>query len=660
LSTFTDAVGGVGLIDGDPYGPRGLTTGATNVFWRQIRNLIIDTTLIAATTKAIGIHWPTGQATSIQNVVINMNSQANTLHQGIFIEEGSGGFIGDIIFNGGNYGGFWGNQQFTMRNITARNVKTAIYQIWDWGWTYSQLNIINCSIGIDMSNGGPDAQTVGSVTLLDSTFTDVNIAIKTSHNVNSKPIAAGGLVVENVRLTRVGVAIQGPGSTTALASSPLITGWAARRSIQTQKTDPAPANVEGPYTPKSRPAGLITTDGRFYTRTKPQYANIPASGFLSVRDVGATGDGKTDDTAALQSAINSALAQNKILFIDHGDYIVKSTILIPAGAKIVGEGYPVILSSGSFFNDLNNPQPVIQIGKSGDVGSIEWSDTIVSTQGQQRGAVLIQYNLASPTTQPSGLWDVHTRIGGFAGSNLLLADCPTTPNTSASLFNLNFNCIAAYTSFHVTASGSGLYLENVWLWVADHDVEDPLVTRITVYAGRGFLSQSTNGNIWLVGTSVEHHTKYQYQFASTRNVYMGQIQTETAYYQPNPNAQLPFPENTALADPTFPRTTFESGNLTIPAANGWGLRIVNSQSIYVYGAGLYSFFDNYSTKCSDQGNGEVCQVHITSVEQSSDIALFNLNTVGTRFPLTLNGGEAVFYALVDGGFIATVGLVLLN
>jgi hypothetical protein len=31
-----------------------------------------------------------------------------------------------------------------------------------------------------------------------------------------------------------------------------------------------------------------------------------------------------------------------------------------------------------------------------------------------------------------------------------------------------------------------------------------------------------------VGTAVEHHTLYQYQFASTKDIFMGQIQTETA------------------------------------------------------------------------------------------------------------------------------------
>jgi glucan 1,3-beta-glucosidase len=39
FSTFT---GGLGLIDGDQYGANGLGFGSTNVFWRQIRNFIID------------------------------------------------------------------------------------------------------------------------------------------------------------------------------------------------------------------------------------------------------------------------------------------------------------------------------------------------------------------------------------------------------------------------------------------------------------------------------------------------------------------------------------------------------------------------------------------------------------------------------------------
>jgi glucan 1,3-beta-glucosidase len=73
---------------------------------------------------------------------------------------------------------------------------------------------------------------------------------------------------------------------------------------------------------------------------------------------------------------------------------------------------------------------------------------------------------------------------------------------------------------------------------------------------------------------------------------MGFIQTETPYYQPSPEATTPFPPVVSRNDPDF--SVFCAGK----AANcydAWGLRILNSVNVLVYGAGLYSFFDNYST-----------------------------------------------------------------
>jgi glucan 1,3-beta-glucosidase len=65
------------------------------------------------------------------------------------------------------------------------------------------------------------------------------------------------------------------------------------------------------------------------------------------------------------------------------------------------------------------------------------------------------------------------------------------------------------------------------LWTADHDIEDPSGTQVTVFNGRGLFIESTAGTFWLIGTSVEHHVLYQYQFANTQNIYAGVIQTET-------------------------------------------------------------------------------------------------------------------------------------
>jgi glucan 1,3-beta-glucosidase len=94
------------------------------------------------------------------------------------------------------------------------------------------------------------------------------------------------------------------------------------------------------------------------------------------------------------------------------------------------------------------------------------------------------------------------------------------------------------------------------------------------------------------GTSVEHCTLYQYQFANTKAIYMGQIQTETPYYQPNPLATLPFKPNKSLNDPDFEKSCIgKSGN----CAMAWALRILDSTDVLTYGAGLYSFFNNYKT-----------------------------------------------------------------
>lgn len=84
MANFT----GFGLIDGDQYGANGLGFGSTNVFYRQVRNFIFDITDIPETAAATGIHWPTAQATSLQNCVFKMSDSPGTQHRGIFIEEG--------------------------------------------------------------------------------------------------------------------------------------------------------------------------------------------------------------------------------------------------------------------------------------------------------------------------------------------------------------------------------------------------------------------------------------------------------------------------------------------------------------------------------------------------------------------------------------------
>lgn len=72
--------------------------------------------------------------------------------------------------------------------------------------------------------------------------------------------------------------------------------------------------------------------------------------------------------------------------------------------------------------------------------------------------ILIEWNLASLSSAPFGMWEVHVRVGGFIGSNLQYTQCPAN---SAVETPANTHCIAAYISMHVTSSATGLYMENL-------------------------------------------------------------------------------------------------------------------------------------------------------------------------------------------------------
>ena len=59
---------------------------------------------------------------------------------------------------------------------------------------------------------------------------------------------------------------------------------------------------------------------------------------VSVKDFGAVGDGVTDDTAAIQSAINAAIATKKTLLLNSGIYKITSSLSVSGNLWVIGEG----------------------------------------------------------------------------------------------------------------------------------------------------------------------------------------------------------------------------------------------------------------------------------------------------------------------------------
>jgi len=595
----TSDFAGIALLDADPYGNGGVNWYINqNNFFRQVRNFVIDVSAVDGGINGAGIHWQVAQATSLQNIHFKMSTNANTQQQGIFMDNGSGGFMGDLTFTGGKYGAFLGNQQFTSRNMTFNGCQTAIFMNWNWGWTLTGITVNGngSSVGIDMSNS-PQNQTVGSIVLADSTFKGVKYGVISAYQTTSNVPATGNtLVLDNVDMSGASTAAVTSADNSKVILAPgKIAHWASGNVYDRTSSNPSKKVNQGPITAPSKASSLLDGSGNIYGRSKPQYETAQATDFYrSIGDAHCVGDGKTDDTKCVQGFLQAAAAAGKIAYFDHAVYLVSDTIVVPDNIRIVGEVWSTIMASG--FNDSSNPKPVWQVGSSdGAIGHVEMSDMLFEIKGSNTGAIVIRWNLASNGTASddtvSGMWDVHVRMGGSFGSDLLFDNCASNPaQTSA-----NTGCDAGFMMFYGSPKSGNLYLENTWFWTADHDMEDPLNRQISVYNGRGVLIRSA-GPVWLWGTASEHSILYNYQFENVQALFAGFIQTETPYFQPDPTAPAPYTFSSQYDDPTFTVCTNSSGG-AVPCKDAWGLRVYNSNNVLIYSAGFYSFFNNYAQQC---------------------------------------------------------------
>lgn len=653
------------------------------------------------------------QATSLQNIRFEMRKDGGeeNKQQGIFMDNGSGGFMSDLVFNGGRFGAFFGNQQFTTRNLTFNECQTAIFMNWDWLWTLKSVSVNKCGVGLDMSNS-PQDQTVGSVLLLDSKMVDTPIGVKTAFTSNSRPESGGTLIIENVDFTGSKDAVVGVQGNTILAGGSVIASWVQGNAYQPSGSNsrrarrqnepliqsctapahrpsnatsvppkgvfptsagtaiPMPTNpafinatsfnkcaepaslksrkrLQDVQTPPTKGAALLKGNNVF-ERSKPQYEDVPVSSFVSVKSQGATGDGKTDDTAAIQRVLSNA-TPDQVVYFDHGAYVITETINVPKNIRITGEIWPLIMASGPRFADQSNPQPVFRVGQPGDRGAVEITDLMFETLGPAPGAILMEWNVADATQGSCAMWDVHFRVGGTAGTKLQIDTCQKNENETTPF---KPECAGAFLMMHITQQATA-YFENTWFWVADHELD--LSTwpnyrannQINIFNGRGVLVES-KGPVWLYGTSSEHSQLYNYQISDAEDIWMGSIQTETAYMQSNPNALLGgFTPNPAYSDPDFSTCTTDRCKKT------WGLRVVDSKGVYMYGAGLYSFFDNYKQECLET---EDCQDNMVDIQCSKDVWLYGLNTKAAVNMVTVNGQSQALGLENDNNFCQTLAL----
>ncbi|KAL3486958.1 pectate lyase superfamily protein-domain-containing protein [Aspergillus germanicus] len=609
---------GLGVLSTDVYvenggeGPDGNALEwyiNTARFYSQIRNLRIDITATDAGAYVAALHYQVAQATTIENVEIIADS--GTTQQGMYAENGSGGVMSDLTFTGGNFGIYGGSQQFSAARLTFNGCNTAVEVIWDWGWVWKSIKVDSAQVGFRLYNDA-NGQIPGSVTIVDSVFSNIGEhAIEMAVPVDVVDSGFTGLVLDNVNL---GGGIKDHWSDNQILPEGYYKSYIMGATFRDNERSWTNGDMD--YTREETLLGSPVSGlevAPYFERVRNQYADKSASDFVHLKDEGAAGDGSTDDTAAVQDALDKYGDGSKIIFVDAGTYILTDTVTVPKDAKLVGETWSQFAASGDKFSDASNPVVMLNIGNEGDVGTVELQDLILTSKGPTPGVILMEWNVAASSAGAAALWDVHVRLGGATGTELSPSECPPiTSGTNPS------SCQVASMLLHVTKKASG-YFDNMWLWVADHMIDDPDLAdelnnmeQLSVYSARGMLIESQKAT-WLYGTASEHSVMYQYNFNGARNIFTTFLQTESPYYQPTPNPPAPFTDAVGVFDSDLDYSC--DGSDTDGCDESWAVIMRNCQNIHIGAVGTYSWFSTYTQDCIDEHS---CQKALWYLDSNYD------------------------------------------
>ena len=279
-------------------------------FYSAISN--VDVEIADGNPAAIAIRFHVAQHGYLSHMNLRLGSGLAGLMQ-------VGNDVEDLHFTGGRYGiitentsPFW---QVTAIDTTFDGQRDAAIREHMVQLTLIRSTIRNVPIGIDIDAGYSD-----QVWVKDSRFENVSKAAVQISNEKNPSTAIG---FENAVCANVPV---------------------FARFRESGRTQPAPAPI---YRVARFNYGLVVTNdsiGRFDTlvsaeplRAAPEAlppampALPPTPEWVNVHTLGVKGDGKTDDTAAIEQAI----AGHRVLYFPLGYYIVKKTIVLKPDTVLI-------------------------------------------------------------------------------------------------------------------------------------------------------------------------------------------------------------------------------------------------------------------------------------------------------------------------------------
>jgi len=285
------------------------------------------------------------------------------------------------------------------------------------------------------------------------------------------------------------------------------------------------------------------------TMPAPLHAAIPAlpatNEWVNVHDLGVTGDGATDDTAAIQTAIE----RHRVLYFPSGHYVVRDTIQLKNDTVLIGL-HPTmtqfdLLDGTPGYQGIGAPHAVLSAPPG---GTNIVSGLGIFTGGTNPRAVALLWKAG----EDSLVDDVRFLGGHGSGTN------PYNNNHTADPDALK-RWDGQYPSLWVTDGGGGTFAD---IWTPN------------TFAQAGFVVSNTQTPGHIYELSTEHHVRNEIKFDHAENWDINAPQTEEEAGESPESLSLEFDW---------------SRNITV--ANYHGYRVTRSRAPFKAAVRLYQSSD---------------------------------------------------------------------
>lgn len=208
-----------------------------------------------------------------------------------------------------------------------------------------------------MSSG----QGVGSIVLADAIIANTPNGIITSLYEEKST----SFLIQNVGFFNVEIAIQDSAEGRVLlagGNKVLEDSWGFGMTVN--NSTGAASFVNGQDIPAiNRTEELLSTDAyvksNLYTRHHPKYDELTTSQIMNIKALGTKGDRKTDETIILNNILSQAANLSSVVYFPFGIYVIKDTLHVPVGSRIIGQVWSKIMATGAKFKDMKKPRMAV-------------------------------------------------------------------------------------------------------------------------------------------------------------------------------------------------------------------------------------------------------------------------------------------------------------